>query len=152
MSFVAKRRLVLVFLVCLAAWPLAHRFLAASFEIDPWRLGGWAMYCTPKLKVEVGLVPERAGLPVELDLPLPLREEANRFAERRAVLGRFVSPAGLARDALARLEADSVVVTIQRDRLDPQTNRIVGTREYFRYSMDEEQRVSGGRFSVRAVE
>ena len=149
MSFAAKRRLVLWFLVCLAAWPLAHRFLVASFEIDPWRLGGWAMYCTPKLRVEVGLVPERAGRPIELDLPPSLREEANRFAARRAVLGRFVNPALLARGVLDRLDVDSVVVTIQHHRLDPRTNRVVGTREYFRYSMDERHRVSGGRFLVR---
>ena len=151
MSFTAKRRLVLAFLVCVAAWPLAHRFLVARFEIDPWRLGGWAMYCTPKLQVEVALVPERAGRPIELDLPPSLREEANRFAGRRAVLGRFVNPDVLARRALDRLEADSVVVTIQHDRLDPRTNRIIGTREYFRYSMDEQRRVTGGRFSVRDV-
>ncbi len=149
MSFAAKRRLVLWFLVCLAAWPLVHRFLVASVEIDPWRLGGWAMYCTPKLRVEVGLVPERAGRPTELDLPPSLREEADRFAERRAVLGRFVNPALLARGALSRLDADSVVVTIQHHRLDPRTNRVVGTREYFRYSKDERHRVSGGRFLVR---
>ena len=151
MSFVTKRRLVLAFLVCIATWPLAHRFLVARFEIDPWRLCGWAMYCTPKLQVEVAVVPERAGRPIELDLPPSLREEANRFAGRRAVLGRFVNPVLLARHALDRLEADSVVVTIQHDRLDPQTNRIIGTREYFRYSLDEQRRVTGGRFSVRDV-
>ena len=149
MSFAAKRRFVLGFLVCLVAWPPAHRFLVASAEIDPWRLCGWAMYCTPKLRVEVVLVPERAGRPIELDLPASLREEADRFAERRAVLGRLVDPALLARDALSHLDIDSVVVTIQHHRLDPRTNRIVGTREYFRYTMDERQRVSGGRFSTR---
>lgn len=149
MNFAAKRRLVLAFLVCLAAWPLAHRFLVASFEIDPWRLCGWAMYCTPKLRVEVALVPERAGRPIELDLPPPLREEADRFVERRAVLGRFVNPALLARSALNRLDADSVVLTIQHHRLDPRTNRIVGTREYFRYSLNEQRRITGGRFLVR---
>jgi len=151
LSFAAKRRLVLAFLVFIAVWPLAHRLLVAAVEIDPWRLGGWAMYCTPKLRVEVALVPERAGRPIDLDLPRPIREAANRFAERRAALGRFMDPSELAREALGRLDADSVVVTIQRDRLDPQTNRIVGKREYFRYSLDERGRVTGSRFSVRDV-
>ncbi len=149
LSFTAKRRFVLALLLFVAAWPQAHRFLVASFEIDPWRLCGWAMYCTPKPRVEVALVPERGGRPIELELPLPLREEANRFAERRAVLGRLVNPAALARGALERLDADSIVVTIQRDRLDPTTNRIAGTRRYFRYSLDEQGRLVGGRFSVR---
>lgn len=151
MSFATKRRLVLGLLVFIATWPLAHRFLVASLHVDPWRLGGWAMYCTPKLQVEVALVPEREGRPIELELPSELRESANRFAARRAVLGRFVRPASLAREALERLDVDSVVVTIQRDRLDTGTNRIVGTREYLRYSMDEGQRVRGGRFSIREV-
>ena len=151
MSCTAKRRLVLVFLLSLAVWPLVHRALAVSFEIDPWRLGGWAMYCTPKLRVEVALVPERAGRPIELDLPQPLRNEAKRFAERRAAVGRFANPAGLAQEALDRLDAESIVITIQRDRLDTGTNRVAGTREYFRYSLDAAGRVSGGRFSVRDV-
>jgi hypothetical protein len=151
MSFATKRRWVLALLLFIAVWPLAHRALVASFQVDPWRLGGWAMYCTPKLRVEVSLVPERQGQPVELELPAELRDSANRFAARRAVLGRFVRPTLLAREALDRLDIESVVVTIQRDRLDPDTKRIVGTREYLRYSLDEERRLRGGRFSIRQV-
>ncbi len=151
MSYAAKRRLVLGFLVFAVLWPPAHRVLVATSEIDPWRLGGWAMYCTPKLRVEVALVPEKRGRPVDVELPASLREAANRFTERRAVLGRFVSPAVLAREALEQLEADSVVVMIQRNRLDPATSRIAGTREYFRYSRDDAGRINGERFSVRDV-
>lgn len=148
MSFSAKRRLVLTFLAGAVLWPMAHRILVATYEIDPWRLAGWAMYCTPKLRVEVALVPEQAGRPVELAIPSDLREKANRFAERRAVLGRFSDPAGLARQALERLDTDSIVVTIRRDRLDTTTSRIAGTREYFRYSPDGNGGVVGERFSV----
>lgn len=109
------------------------------------------MYCTPKLRVEVALVPERAGRPADIALPPALREAADRFTDRRAVLGRFADPALLAREALEQLEADSVVVTIQRNRLDRETSRIVGRRDYYRYSRGEAGRIEGERFSTRTV-
>ncbi len=149
MSYAAKKRAVVAFLVCFSVWPLAHRWLVASYDVDPWRLGGWAMYCTPKLRVEVGMVPEREGRPVDLELPDSLRRSADRFTQYRAVLGRFSNPERLAREALEQLEVDSVVVTVRRDRLDPRSGRVAGTREYFRYGLDEKGRVTGGRFSVR---
>jgi len=150
MSFESKRRAVMVFLVCLAVWPLAHRFLVTRFEISPWRLGGWAMYCTPKLRVEVGIVPESNGKPIAKKLPEELQTEASDFVQRRAVLGRFADPRSLALNALDKVDADSVVITIQHNRLDPRTDTIVGRREYFRY-----RRIEHGllveRFDVREL-
>ncbi len=149
MSFRAKQRLVCAFLVVFALWPLAHRALVASQSINPWRYAGWAMYCTPKLPVEVALVPERDGQPVDLDLPQPVRDKASRFADRRAVAGRFADPRALAGFALDSMEIDSVVVTLEHSRLDPRTDRVAARREYLRYSRDDEGRVFGVRFAVR---
>lgn len=151
MSLASKRRLILALLVGFALWPLVHRGLVARYEVSPWRLGGWAMYCTPKLAVEVAVVPEVAGQPVELELPASLRERATRFARRRAELGRLVDSQTLAAHALETLAIEQVVITIERRRLDPGTGRIAGTREYFRYRRDAGGRATGGRFATRPL-
>jgi len=42
-----KRRLVGLFLVAFALWPLLHFAATTRYGVDPWKLFGWAMYCVP---------------------------------------------------------------------------------------------------------
>lgn len=151
MTLRAKRRIVFSALLVLAVWPLAHRALVARYEISPWRLFGWAMYCQPKLSLEVGTVAERGGVPFDVEIPDSVIRARARFGEMRVALGRLVSPADLARLMLTELpEADRAVVVIQRNRLDPASARIVGRREYFRFERAADG-VRGERFSVREL-
>ena len=101
----AKARLVGSLLLAIALWPIAHRQLVVHQDVNPWKLFGFAMYCTPH-DVVVDLVDRSGAAPQRLDpaaFPAPLRESYQRFAARRAVLGRFVAPDALARDAFAAL-------------------------------------------------
>ena len=131
MSFLWKRRLVMMLLISLAVWPLVHRTLVVRYDLNPWRLFGWAMYCTPIPRVDVGFVPERAGRPVELSLPPDLRGEIQGFTRRSEALGQLADPRGLARTALTTLEIDSLVLTVQRRYLDARSARLVGRRDYY---------------------
>ena len=54
MSLRAKQYVLAGLLLLLALWPLAHRALVVRYRVDPWRLFGWAMYCTPKLPLNSG--------------------------------------------------------------------------------------------------
>ena len=47
MSARRKARIVGTLLVAIALWPLVHRQLVTRLDVDPWKLYGFAMYCTP---------------------------------------------------------------------------------------------------------
>ena len=48
-----RRALATAILVWVAAWPLAHRAAVSAFDINPWKLGGFAMYTTATPPVQV---------------------------------------------------------------------------------------------------
>ena len=62
-------------LVFVALWPFVHLGLVARYEINPWKLGGFAMYTTPVPPVQVVLFEQgRAGgmTPIDERLLPPL--------------------------------------------------------------------------------
>ena len=59
MSPRAKARVVGTLLLLVAVWPLAHRQLVVRFDVNPWKLYGFAMYCTPH-DIAVDLI-DRSG-------------------------------------------------------------------------------------------
>lgn len=100
-----KARLVGSIVLTIALWPIAHRQLVVRMDVNPWKLHGFAMYCTPH-GVVVDVIDRSGTKPQRIDpaaFPAPLRESWERFSNRRAVLGRFVAPDALARDAFAAL-------------------------------------------------
>lgn len=129
MSFPAKKRLVLVFLVLFALWPLGHRWLVAQYQISPWRLFGWAMYTTPRLDPRVDFYSVANGERSPLRYPdndtafsVPQRRlvkavwgysPRQRFVTRRGALGRFERPDVLA-DVLFQVhpEVSEVLIVV----------------------------------------
>lgn len=120
-----------VALALFTAWPLAHRALVAAFDVDPWKLGGWAMYVEPRFVPRVEVVPlGRTGEPGEPagESFAFSREDATRvdaFAARRLTLGRLAAPDGLARDLLAaHPHLPGLLVRVRTRRLDLETARL----------------------------
>jgi hypothetical protein len=134
---VVKRRLALGLLGFVALWPLAHRALVARFEIDPWKLSGFAMYATPSLPVLAAVLVPREGKLELLDeaaLPVAAREALARFRVERLALGRLRAPDGVARALLAaRPDLAGCAVLVQRTTLDPRTARMRRSAESFAY-------------------
>jgi hypothetical protein len=122
-----KRNAVALLLAWVAVWPLVQRGLVARFAIDPWKLGGFAMYATPSLPLLVALQVPRDGQLVLLDeatLPPPTRAALRRFRVERLALGRMRASDAAARVVLdARPDVPAVVVLLQRTTLDPVTAR-----------------------------
>jgi len=118
-----KRRAVIVFLVFFTAWPLVHRALVAAFEINPWKLAGWAMFCVPNPSTKLRVQGVRHGLEVQVDLTDRDRLELNDYNLRRGILGALEPrPTELAEAILARHpELDGVVLFLSRYSLDPRT-------------------------------
>lgn len=101
-----KRRLVGIFLVAFAFWPLFQHLLVRSQDVDPWRLFGWAMYCVPGPMKTVRVVEvSRDGRFSALDVRGYDETDqlaVDRFRIRRQSLGRLASGDALAAHMLAR--------------------------------------------------
>jgi hypothetical protein len=138
--FLRKKRAILALLLIVAVWPLLHRALVAHFDVNPWKLGGFAMYAsaTPPLKVTVfhGVTEGVVALDERL-LPPSVQEQLDRFRIERHALGRLRSADGLGQTILAALpEIDWIVISIQRMTLDPKTARMISSRTRYRYPRD----------------
>ena len=131
-----KRTAIVALLAAVALWPLAHRALVARYGIDPWKLGGFAMYATPNLPVlvaAVGTIASGGTIRIEeTTLPVWVRRDLDRFRVERAALGTLRDPEDVGRMLLAaRPDVASVGILIQRTTLDPATATIrVATPRY----------------------
>lgn len=123
-----KQRLVVCGLALLALWPLAQRALVVRFDVDPWKLGGFAMYCAPRPRVEIGLFDATDGDPVPIPparLTASVREAVREFRARRILLGRLASYQPLARALLdARPEIERLRIEVTRIVLDRASARV----------------------------
>jgi len=122
--------------VIVALWPFVHRGLVLSHDIDPWRLGGFAMYTTYQRTIVGFFEVTGAGLRVvqEGELPEPVREVLTRFRIRRSALGTWESPDEAVRALhAARPELEHLVVAIQRLWLDPATAHIASEKKLLPY-------------------
>lgn len=132
-----KRNAVAALLGFVTLWPLAQRALVSRFEIDPWKLGGFAMYATPTLPVLVAVLAPQAGRLAPLDeasLPREARARLDRFRVERVALGRLREPRDAARAILAeRPDLHGLVLLVQRTTLDPRTARTSASTERFVY-------------------
>ncbi|MBM4265861.1 MAG: hypothetical protein FJ144_04495 [Deltaproteobacteria bacterium] len=95
MTTETKTRWVKGFLWALVAWPFVHFAITRSLDIDPWRLGGWAMYATTPIRVELNLTritPQGEG-PVER-MSQPMIEWGDWYINNGARLGPLYPPDG----------------------------------------------------------
>jgi hypothetical protein len=134
---VVKRNLIAALLVAVAVWPLVHRWIARRYEIDPWKLSGFAMYATPSLPIVVGVAGTAGRGWSNLDeasLPGWVRTQLDRFRVERLALGKLRDPADVARSVLVvRTDLTAAAVLVQRFTLDPDTARIEVSTERYPY-------------------
>lgn len=122
-----RRRAMAVIVTAVVLWPLGHRALVVSYEVDPWELFGWAMYSQPAGRVQVRAEVVRAGETSPLRAMGPLAATLRDFARRRSALGRLASPAPLVDAVFASDRSiERVVLVLRRVRLDPGDARLHG--------------------------
>lgn len=132
----AKRRVVGLGLALFTVWPLAHRALVAAWDVDPWKLGGWAMYVRPRFPavVEVLALDRPGGRPVPFPFSAADADRVDAFAERRLTLGELAAPADLAEALFAAHPGlAGLLVRVRTRTLDPDTARLVERVERFAY-------------------
>ncbi|HRI68900.1 MAG TPA: hypothetical protein PK156_31940 [Polyangium sp.] len=55
MSLERRRIIVLFVLALVALWPVGHRVLVDRYLVNPWEMGGFAMYVQPNRPIDVKL-------------------------------------------------------------------------------------------------
>ena len=130
-----RRAAAIALLGWVALWPLAHRGLVARYDLNPWKLGAWAMYTTPIPPVLAVVAVERPAGLVALDeeaLPGETRAVLQRFRAERHALGRLRTPEDVAAAVFAaQPDLQFLAVLVQWTRLDRATARMRTERERF---------------------
>ena len=123
-------------LIVFAIWPLVHFALVQTYDLDPWRFGGWAMYCEPRLDVSAGGGLVVDGETILVDgrlLPPEVQAALSDFLPRRRALGRLLPPDEAGRLLLALTpEVDEVVIVVRSQSFDH--GRLQSEEELHRYS------------------
>lgn len=132
-----KQTVIVVVLVFVAVWPFVHRALVAAYDINPWKLGGWAMYATPTPPVLAAIFQPmgKGGIPIPREkLPENVGVALDRFVMERHALGDFRRPDEVAALVLeSQGDLDEVVVMVQRMILDPETALMTSRKATYRY-------------------
>ena len=147
MSFTTKRRIVQVLLVLFMVWPLVHVQVVETYDVNPWRLFGWAMYCVPTYEPSVrvfGWVDDGSG---ELVLPPDPRVqmELELFIRQRGQVGDLASAEVLAAELFRvypRLEGLTVAVSHPIYQRETASFESVIRRQDFRHRREETSAVS----------
>lgn len=130
-----KRVVTIGILTWVALWPLGHRTMVAVYDVNPWKLGGFAMYTTPTPPIQVVAFETTAGGLAPLDereLPEAARRVLRRFRVERHALGELRRPDDLGRSLLdARPDLERVVIAVQRMILDPDSARMTSKRRQY---------------------
>lgn len=74
-----------------------HYALVQAFDVNPWKLSGFAMYVTPR-KTKTIVWDETGATPriiSAMDLSADVRDEFDRFSLRRSALGKLATPTDL---------------------------------------------------------
>lgn len=134
----AWKPIVAIAIVLLVAiWPLCHRLLVAFAAINPWKLGGFAMYAAPAPPLVVALYTLRDGQLARIDpaaLPVQVRASLQRFEIERHALGELRRPDGLATEVLAATPAmRQLSIVVQRTVLEPDDARLAVERMQYSY-------------------
>ncbi len=136
-----KARLLGSLVVVVGLWPIAHYVLVTRLDVNPWKLYGFAMYCTPHVvEVELyGRQGERIRRIESRTLPPEIREGYRAFLLRRWVLGRLHSPEPVARSLLETWpQLESVEVRVHLERLQPMGDSIMRRSRVYDFARDSE--------------
>jgi hypothetical protein len=129
-----KRRAVGIFLLVFAVWPLVQFGLTQRYDVSPWKLFGWAMYCVPGAMktVRIGALSDAPMRRLDFQAYAPEEQVlADTFRLRRQALGRLASPEALAEGMLElHPDVDGVLIAVLTLRLGRESARVLREMDY----------------------
>ena len=132
-------RLFTVILEAVALWPLVHFGLTRSLDTNPWKLFGFAMYCTP-YDVQLEIWDKSSGLPRVVQSNERTAKLAYDYETGRGAFGSSYAPSKL---ASAFFEDNRTMTELAIDvgiqKLDPQTHKLTINRTTYHFSRNEDQ-------------
>lgn len=121
MTFETRKKLVVLILVVVSAWPLVHHGLMRGFDLNPWKWFGWSMYAVPPGRVRV-FPYAQDGRPLGVtqmqrlapDAQQRVRSAYQQFIRSCEGFGKNAEPDGFARALLeAYPEVDGVRLDVE---------------------------------------
>lgn len=115
-------------------WPFVHRGLVVSAGVNPWKLFGFGMYCTPyEVQVRLATAEGNRVRPIPIDkIPAEHRRALLMFESRRASLGQLASHEELARYLAAGLpSSERYFLVVEVTTMDPRTATLKTSQELF---------------------
>ncbi len=140
-----KRRAMSLFLIVFAIWPLVQFALTRAYDVDPWKLMGFAMYSVPgpmKSVRVVSIASDGSYRPFDFrEADENLQASLVRFRERRRASGRLESGKDLGLELLAaHPDFEGVALLVLSLNLDRETARLkpsLHTDTFWRDGRDE---------------
>lgn len=105
MNSARKQRILSIALAAFALWPALHHIATVTFDMNPWKLFGWSMYCVPRrwVDVDITLRDESGGRPLEYrQNEADLTALVDDYANRRWVYGHLQPPDRVAKRLFAK--------------------------------------------------
>ena len=137
MTFEAKERIVVLFLVVLTAWPPVQHLLIRMTDLSPWKFAAWSMYCVPSRSIRIAVISLEDGGQLPLDT---LMEQGAylEFINHRKALGRWAEPDGLARATFDLFpEVEGIEIIVEQAGVDRATAMLVAERlDQYEYHRD----------------
>ena len=124
-------------LILFTLWPIVHHGLVLKFEINPWKLAGWSMYCMRPAPIEVDVMTAADALPEgwEMGLPPEVQAAVDQFAYDRRMWGLLEEPDAVAAAVFeAAPELGEVRIRVKDRRLDRKTAHIVQKIDDYDYA------------------
>ncbi len=137
MSTALRKRVASAFILFVAVWPLVHYGLCRTFDINPWKFNGFAMYTVPVRQIElvyVGIGNGREERIEPFEHPA-LAKEAKRFQQGVWTLGRLYPPHLLANMIFDEFpQYDEVLVVTGVYRINRETKLMDLDQRHYRYT------------------
>ena len=138
MPYRAKAALVYTALAAATLWPLAHIYLVKTYDLSPWKLGGWGMYSAPRLNfvgLEVhGQRPGAAQDELVSATPQWLQDEGRVYLDRYRWMRGLAPPDAFAVLIFRAFPAyEALRLVLEHPYMDPATGIIHSARREHRY-------------------
>lgn len=135
MELRSLRKAFVCLLTVVALWPVVQWYLVVQHDVNPWKLCGFAMYCTPH-RVIVDVVDTTHGdrrLSRE-ELDEASDDQYGLFVTWRTHLGTLHSPEMMARTILdSSPEIESLQVQVHVMQLDHASSHLKVRTKYYSY-------------------